>query len=110
MRAARLRRSSDIARVRSEGRSIRRSGFVARARPNGGTELRLAVVAPGSLGASVIRNRLRRRVREAFRLAACDTVASAGTDVLVTARREAALADFRTLRTDAASLLAEAVR
>ncbi len=110
MRAARLRRSSDIARVRAEGRALRRPGFVARVRPGEGSDIRLAVVAPGQIGGSVARNRVRRRVREAFRRALVDESPGAGADVFVTARREAAMADFRTLQADAASLLREAVR
>ncbi|HEU5288160.1 MAG TPA: ribonuclease P protein component [Candidatus Limnocylindria bacterium] len=109
-RAARLRRSSDIALVRAEGRAVRRAGFVARVRRHEGPELRLAVVAPGSVGGSVTRNRVRRRVREAFRRAIREGTRTSGADLLVTARREAAAADFKALEADAASLLREAIR
>jgi ribonuclease P protein component len=109
MRAARLRRSSDIARVRAEGRAIRRTGFVARVLRTGAPELRLAVVAPGSVGGAVTRNRARRRIREAFRRTLrADAVA--GLDLLVTARPEAVAADFRALESEAAAVLREAAR
>jgi ribonuclease P protein component len=108
MRAARLRRSSDIAMLRAEGRSLRRPSFVARVRRVPGAEVRLAVIAPRSLGRSVARNRARRRVREAFRLAFAEVNTFPAIDVLVTARPEAATADFASVRGDAASLLREA--
>jgi RNase P protein component len=47
-------------------------------------------------------------VREAFRLAFAGVSAFPAIDVLVTARPEAARADFAALRGDAASLLREA--
>lgn len=110
MRAARLRRSRDIAKVRLEGRAVRRTGFVARALRSGLSTTRVAVVAPGSVGGSVVRNRARRRLREAFRHALREDGRTTGVDVLVTVRREAALADFRALQADAASILREAAR
>lgn len=109
MRAARLRRSSDIARVRTEGRAIRRNAFVVRVRRGDGAAVRVAVVAPGSVGRAVSRNRARRRVREAFRHALAPISLSAGADMLVTVRREAGRADFRALAADAASAVREAV-
>lgn len=108
MRAARLRRSSDIALVRAEGRAYRRDAFVARARHTAGADARFAVTAPVSVGSAVLRNRARRRVREAFRLAAAAVTDTAGLDLLVTVRREALGAPFAALRSDAASVLAEA--
>jgi ribonuclease P protein component len=108
MRAARLRRSSDIAMLRAEGRSLRRPSFVARVRRTPGAEPRLAVTAPRNVGHSVARNRARRRVKEAFRLAFAEVSTFPAIDVLVTARAEAAKAEFMALRGDAASLLREA--
>lgn len=88
---------------------MRRAGFVARVRPHDGPEIRIAVIAPGSVGGSVARNRVRRRVREAFRRAMRERTRASGADLLVTARREAAAADFSALEADAASLLREAI-
>lgn len=89
---------------------MRRAGFVVRARTNDASELRMAVVAPGSIGSSVVRNRIRRRVREAFRSALRAHAEPMGVDLLVTARREAADADFRALEADAAGTLREVGR
>ena len=109
MDAARLRRREDIAAVRSEGLGMQHRFFAMRSRPNGSAVMRLAVAAPRSLGRATKRNRVRRRVREAFRLeiAALDRVAPAH-DLLVVVRataedapapalREAAQAALRTV-------------
>lgn len=104
-RAARLRRSDDIAAVRAGGRAIRRDAFVARIRRSDLSEMRLAVTAPRTVGGSVQRNRARRRVREAFRRAL--TARTAPADVLVTVRREALDTDFGTLVRDAEASLGE---
>src|SRR5256885_15056783 len=87
MNAARLRRSTDIAAARKTGRAVRDIAFVARLRPNDLNVMRIAVSAPRTVGISTIRNRARRRVREAFRRACAD--ATSAQDVVVTVRREA---------------------
>jgi ribonuclease P protein component len=107
MRAARLRRSRDIAAVRSEGRSLRRAAFNARIRRSGEPLTRIAVTAPRSIGSAVVRSRARRRVREAFRRE-LSTSASSGVDILVTVRPEAVSTPFPALAADAQSVLREA--
>ena len=108
MRAARLRRSGDIYAVRAEGRSLRRASFLARVRRTDRSEARLAVTAPRTLGRAVARNRARRRVREAFRRAIESESGMRGLDLLVTARTEAATADWSALVADASAVLREA--
>jgi len=110
MRAARLRRSSDIEMLRAEGRSLRRPSFVARVRHTGGPVPRLGVTAPRTLGGSVARNRARRRVREAFRLAFADLASAPPVDFMISARKDAATTEFAALRGEAASVIAEAAR
>ena len=105
--AARLRRSADIANVRAAGRSLRRTSFAARILRTDARGVRIAVTAPRTLGSSVARNRMRRRVREAFRRALAATRPLPAMDIIVTARPEAATADFRTLEAEAASVLRE---
>jgi len=105
-RAARLRRSDDIAAVRADGRAIRRGAFTARVRPSALAQTRLAVTAPRTVGRAVVRNRARRRVREAFRRSI--TSHTHPVDVLVTVRREALATDFSTLQRDARTALGEA--
>jgi ribonuclease P protein component len=108
MNAARLRRSTDIAAVRKTGRGVRDAAFVARLRPNDLSVMRLSVSAPRTVGISTIRNRARRRVREAFRQACAAVDAAAAQDIVVTVRREALTADFTALRAAAAAALGTA--
>ena len=110
MRAARLRRSGDIATVRAEGRSLRRRAFNVRVRPSGGLITRVAVTASRTVGTAVVRNRARRRVREAFRLAIASESQPTAIDVLVRVRPEAKDSDFREIESEALSVLREAAR
>ena len=86
MRAARLRRTADIARVRSEGVSLSDRLFAIHVLPTTGNDVRLAVSASRALGKAVTRNRARRRIREAIRVALKDREAACGADVVVVAR------------------------
>ena len=108
MRAARLRRSGDIQVLRNAGRSLRRPAFLARVRLTETHVARLAVIAPRGLGRAVARNRARRRVREAFRLALAFRAPEVGLDILVAARPDALHTEVIALRDDAASVLTEA--
>jgi ribonuclease P protein component len=105
MNAARLRRSIDIAAARKTGRGVRDAAFFARLRPNDLNVTRIAVSAPRTVGISTVRNRARRRVREAFRQASATTDPTGAQDVVVTVRREAISADFAALRSAAAAAL-----
>ncbi len=79
MRAARLRRREDIARVRAHGIARNDRLFSLRALTTDLAAVRVAVAA-------VQRNRARRRVREALRIALAPRPAHTGADLLVIAR------------------------
>lgn len=96
--AARLRRTQDIASVRAAGVVRRDPHFTLRAVPTGTGSVRLAVSSTRELGGAVRRNRARRRVREALRLALREFPTAAGADVVVSARRPALDAPAATLR------------
>ena len=66
---------------------------------------RVAVVAPGALGTAVLRNRARRRVREAFRLAFASEGSGRSIDLLITVKAKAATAEFGALEADARAVL-----
>jgi ribonuclease P protein component len=108
MNAARLRRSTDIAAVRKSGRGVRDVAFIARLRQNDLNVMRLAVSAPRTVGISTIRNRARRRVREAFRQACAAVDDAPALDIVVTVRRDALTADFPALRAAASAALGTA--
>ena len=102
----RLRRSADIARVRRRGTRVASPYFVLFVAPGGAETTRLAITAPRRLGTAVARNRIRRRLRAAFRphLATPQPV----VDMVAQARRPAADAPWRSLAGAVAQSLAQA--
>ena len=90
MHAARLRRGEDIARVRAEGVARNDTLFSLRALSTDGPTVRVAVAASRAVGGAVQRNRARRRVREAVRIAlAARPDRPCGIDLVVTVRKAA---------------------
>ena len=90
MRAARLRRGEDIARVRAEGVARNDTLFSLRALPTDGPTVRVAVAASRAVGGAVQRNRARRRVREALRAVLATRPDSAsGLDLVLMVRKAA---------------------
>ena len=108
MRAARLRHSVDIALVRAEGRSLRKGAFNARIRRTTGAQTRIAVIASRAVGTAVVRNRAKRRVREAFRRAFASSDAGPSIDLLITVRSESLDAPFDAMESDALAVLSQA--
>ncbi len=92
-------RSARFSRVVEEGRAVRTphlAAWVARG------EGRLAMAVRVRPRSAVVRNRARRRLREAFRLAGGP---DAGVDVLVRAGAEVAELDFGVLKTEMETVL-----
>ncbi len=67
-RASRISRTGDFERLSKCGRRIHRDHFVVTYCPNSLGSLRLGVTVSKKLGNAVMRNRVRRLVRESFRL------------------------------------------
>ena len=65
---------------------------------------RYAYAIPKRVGKAVVRNRLRRRLRDILRL----TALKEGFDLVISARNEAALASFQTLKAELLLLLKRA--
>jgi ribonuclease P protein component len=87
MHAARLRRGEDIARVRADGIARNDRLFSLRALSNDQPTVRVAVTASRAVGGAVQRNRARRRVREAVRVALeARRTPSTGADLLLIVR------------------------
>jgi len=84
----RLLRRVDFRLVYEEGQ--RRSASVCTIffRPNGLAETRLGITVPVRVGGAVLRNRIKRRVREIFRQNR--TALASGWDVVVNPRKSAA--------------------
>jgi ribonuclease P protein component len=88
-REYRLRKSRDFERVRSDGRSWAHPLLVAYARARGDdAPTRAGIVVSKRVGKATIRNRVKRRIREALR-ATYPTIRS-GYDLIVIARPLAA--------------------
>jgi ribonuclease P protein component len=103
-REQRLRKSSDFAAAYREGRSLSSRLLVIRPRANGLSHNRYGFVTSRAVGKAVVRNRLRRRLREAVRSLALGN----GWDVVVIGRRNAAEATYWEIREALASLLERA--
>ena len=100
----RLTKAKDFAAVRREGRSQANTLLVLVARPNGLENTRFGFSVGKRVGNAVVRNKVKRRLREAARLAEI----CVGWDVVVIARKEASSTDFHTLRRSMMGLLKRA--
>lgn len=91
----RLLRRNEFRRVYEEGK--RRSAPLCTVffRSNGLAESRLGLTVPAAVGNSPLRNRLKRRVREVFRLNRA--AIPAGWDIVVNPRKDVARVPFATL-------------
>ena len=91
----RLLRRSEFRLVYEAGQ--RRSGSLGAVffRPNGLALTRLGITIPAKLGGAVLRNRMRRRVREVFRLNRLSI--PVGWDIVVNPREGAATVEFSRL-------------
>jgi ribonuclease P protein component len=103
-REQRLRKSSDFATAYREGRSFSSRLLAIRPRANGLPHNRYGFVTARAVGKAVVRNRVRRRLREAVRSFPLEN----GWDVVVIARRSAAEATYWQLRASLATLLERA--
>ena len=100
-RAHRLRRRQDFAAAYRKGRAHGNSLLVVRVVPNGGDASRFGFVTGKAIGNAVVRNRVKRRLREAART----LDVAPGFDVVIGARKAAADAAYATLHKSLASLM-----
>lgn len=100
---SRLLTRSDFRKVYDEGQ--RRSAQLCAVffRPNGLSRTRLGITTPARLGKAVLRNRVKRRLREVFRLNR--TSIPAGWDIVLNPRAAAAKAPFEVLTRELLRLL-----
>ncbi len=101
-RSQRLSRSSEFNRVRSEGRSWSHPVLVLCTVRNQLSESRAGFLTSKRVGGAVVRNRVRRRMREAVRARYADI--APGWDLVWIARGLAAQASFARI-TDAVNVL-----
>jgi ribonuclease P protein component len=91
----RLLKRAEFRRVYEEGERRSNSTCVVFYRPNGLAHMRVGITTPTRLGRAVVRNRLRRRLREVFRLHR--GTLPGGWDVVLNPRPTAAQIPFATL-------------
>jgi ribonuclease P protein component len=103
-RDMRLRRRQDFNAVHRRGRSWANSTLVVRVLPNALPQTRVGFSISKRVGKAVVRNRIKRRLREVVRALA----PRGGHDLVVIAREPAADADYQALRASLESLLQRA--
>ncbi|HET9878132.1 MAG TPA: ribonuclease P protein component [Candidatus Limnocylindria bacterium] len=101
-----LRRRADFDAVMRSGTARSHRILVLRWRHTDRAETRIGLSTPRSIGGAVVRNRVRRRLREIVRERLGDI--GAGYDLLLIARPDAAGASFAELRSALATLLERA--
>jgi len=93
-REERLTRSGDFARVYDQGKSWANNLLVMRAIPSGREQSRVGFSVSKRVGNAVVRNRVKRMLREAVRLTTWKT----GWDVVLIARSGTAMSDYHQVR------------
>jgi ribonuclease P protein component len=107
----RMKQRADFLRLAAKGRKTVKPGFVLQALhttadAGPAPEVRLGFTATKKIGNAVIRNRAKRRLREAARLVLAGRPA-AGAELVLVARRETGTMDFATLRRNLAQAVDE---
>ncbi len=90
----RLRANADFQRLRSGGRTLFHPLLVISALPNGLEHSRFGFVVGRRIGKAVVRNQIKRRMREAVRVRMQEGALAAGWDVVLMARHPIRDASF----------------
>jgi ribonuclease P protein component len=90
-----LTRPADFAALQASGTSRSHPLMTARFRPTGGDVVRFGISTGRTLGGAVVRNQVRRRLRETLRVLAPSF--QPGWDVLIIARPGLAVVEYSTL-------------
>jgi ribonuclease P protein component len=102
-RAARLQRRSDFEAVYRSGRRRSSARFVIFYQTNGGPQSRFGSSVKKAVGNAVVRNRIRRRIREILRRNSSEI--PSGWDLVIHPRRSVAQAAFAPLEAELLGLL-----
>ena len=88
-----LKQNHLFRRLYQRGKSAAGRYVVVYCRKNGSDANRLGITAGSKVGKAVVRNKVRRRIREAYRLS--EASYRRGYDIVVVARSRAAAAEYR---------------
>jgi len=104
-----FKRRADFLRLASRGRKIARPGFVLQVLRTGEGPLRIGYTATKKLGNAVVRNRARRRLKEAARLTVAEQ-SLAGVELVLICRQETAKLNFANLQENLRAALTEVLK
>ncbi|MDR2665617.1 MAG: ribonuclease P protein component [Oscillospiraceae bacterium] len=93
-----LKKNHEFRRLYNRGKSAASRYMVVYCRKNGRAENRVGITVSSKLGGAVRRNRIRRRLREAYRLN--ERSLTPGHDIVIVARQGSYDADFGDLSRD----------
>jgi ribonuclease P protein component len=94
-RKHRLRSGADFQRLRQQGRTVAHPLLVLSYMPNNLEYSRFGFVVGGRLGKAVLRNRIKRRMREATRTRLQEQEIARGWDIVLIARHPIVTASFQ---------------
>ena len=97
-----LKKNHEFRRLYNKGKSAASQCVVVYSRRNGKAENRLGVTVSTKIGGAVQRNRIRRRLKEIYRLN--EEKLAAGYDVVIVARMRSRFAGYRELETSVMAL------
>lgn len=95
MKIVSIKENHVFRRLYAKGKSAAAPALVLYVRRNGSRENRLGLTVSTKVGCAVVRNRIRRRLREIYRLN--EDKLTGGCDVVVVARTRAAQSSYRQL-------------
>lgn len=104
-RSLRLRANSDFQRVRRVGKSVANPLLVLLVAPNPEGNSRFGFAVGKKVGGAVVRNKIKRRLRERTRLYWQEQRIKSGQDVVIIARDRTREADYATLSNALTDLL-----
>lgn len=103
MKIISIKENSDFKRLYYRGKSVVKKRIVLYYRKNRFNYNRLGITVSSKVGNAVVRNRIRRLIRENYRLSDINN----GYDIVIVARSAAAFSDFSEIGTDFKKALME---
>ncbi len=104
MKTVSIKENSDFKRAYYKGKSIVKKRLVLYYRKNNLNYSRLGITVSTKVGKAVLRNKIRRLIKENYRLLSDITN---GYDVVIVARKSAAFTDFYGIKNDIESALCD---